>query len=245
MDIETAYMTGNQQTLRHWVNMYKKEDVNELYRLLDDTVQGGIVSTALFELTSNPEHITNVAYGGLSAQYKLSLPLIFTKQQMHYATFSGTQSCMFLQHAGKGLRAYNTSLEGTIWKDNTGVSAQFEGHSAHRNQIYDNALKHSTWKHHSGAGSHAFNKGMHHAKIIEHAHSMTHFHDDSAWYTQCGGESLFMAKCKHQSFTQSTCEQNCLDYAEAMDTSFFEAYLHGNVPKNLSMTKEILNHCNF
>ena len=80
---------------------------------------------------------------------------------------------------------------------------------------------------------------------MENAHAMTHFHDDSAAYTQCSGESLFMAKCQDQSFKQSTCEQDCLDYAEAMDASFFEAYLHNNVPKNLSMTTQILNHCNY
>ena len=245
MNLQHAYATGNFTELQKHVKKYTGLPIKQLEDMLDDTLEGGIVSSALFEKTKSPLYLTQVAYGGLAARYDVPNPVQFAKQQMHYALFSGRQSCKFTQQSGHGLRAISWSLEDSDWHDDSGVNARFEHQSGQRNRIHGRSLKHSAWYNDTGGGSFAYDNSMHHATLRHHAHGMSMFHDNSAWYTQCSGNSLFMAKCKDSSFKQSTCEASALDFARADGHSFQGAYLHGNVPNNLEMAQTVIDHCNF
>ena len=117
MDIETAYMTGNTTQLQTHVMTYARLPIKQLESMLDDTLKGGIVSSALFQKTKSPFYLTQVTYGGLAAHYDVPNRVQFEKQQMHYALFTGRQSCMFTQQSGHGLRAVSWSLEDSEWHE--------------------------------------------------------------------------------------------------------------------------------
>lgn len=266
MNIQEAFNSGNRAVLRHHVQEYKKIDTKKLEQILDDTIKGGIISTALFEKSKDISYLTSTRYGGLAAEYTIKNGLTFKQKQMHYACFREEQRpCTFKELSGHNIVCYSKSLarsvwedesgkntefhdlscQGSLWRDGSGKSVIFNGRSAHYLRAYDNALHYSLWKDDSAAVAELNNKAVQHARMLGHSFTMSHWNNQSGAYSKCQDHCLFMARLNDETFKQTTFENEAFCFGHAEGNSLEQSYFHGIAGTGTSLSTQAEQHSFF